>query len=490
MDNPIDNPREELYRRFQESLSKPVSERFFDEDELVEIYDYAGDLKDDYVQLEALFCGVRLYPESRLLAERRALFYLDTTDDETSQRTEAAAKYLSDNPDFSSAIFDMARLEIAPSPNPEEGLQFILDQYTSFDDEEIIRFVGLACTLGCYTWLVKNIDRIGEKVPFKPAYYYEIAEEADTRDDSATLTRMADALIEIEPFTPHYWVLLLKGQLGLGDISQARQTLDYAKALANDNPQAAMSLAEVLYNKAPELLTELEDILKPLAEANKDDFIYVDCLSAIYMQTKRPDDAVAAIKAFVDTHPYHPHAMRQLIICNPPDIQTYLDFYFLTTGKEGAERLDEEDIISSLAMRGAFRTIDKFAMGYLREVGEMSDFMFSTWLEALFIIEKYDRVIEVASIGDHLETAMSNPYKGPAIAYMYCVALVKTGQHVQALEFAKARVPGFQAMMKGTPLALRMAVRTFFTLIDRLEQHGADEKLYWEYFDLLSVSKF
>ena len=41
------NPREELYRRFRESLSKPVLERFFDEDELVEIYDYAGDLNDD-----------------------------------------------------------------------------------------------------------------------------------------------------------------------------------------------------------------------------------------------------------------------------------------------------------------------------------------------------------------------------------------------------------------------------------------------------------
>ena len=58
------NPREELYNRFKLSLSRPVTERFFDEDELVEIYDYAGDVSDDYVQLEALFCGARLYPES------------------------------------------------------------------------------------------------------------------------------------------------------------------------------------------------------------------------------------------------------------------------------------------------------------------------------------------------------------------------------------------------------------------------------------------
>lgn len=58
------NPRQELYERFKASLSQPVSQRYFDEDELVDLFDYAGDLQDDYVQLETLLCGARLYPES------------------------------------------------------------------------------------------------------------------------------------------------------------------------------------------------------------------------------------------------------------------------------------------------------------------------------------------------------------------------------------------------------------------------------------------
>ena len=57
-----DNPRKELYNKFKASLCQPVAERFFDEDELVELYDYAGDINDDYVQMEVLFCGARLYP--------------------------------------------------------------------------------------------------------------------------------------------------------------------------------------------------------------------------------------------------------------------------------------------------------------------------------------------------------------------------------------------------------------------------------------------
>lgn len=58
MDNDM-NPREELYRRFKESLTHPVLDRFFDEDELVDIYDYAGDMDDDYVQLGsfAMWCS-------------------------------------------------------------------------------------------------------------------------------------------------------------------------------------------------------------------------------------------------------------------------------------------------------------------------------------------------------------------------------------------------------------------------------------------------
>lgn len=141
------NPREELYKRFRQSLSRPVSERYFDEDELVEIYDYAGDISDDYVQTECLFCGARLYPESQALSERRALLYLDTSIDDSDKPSPAAGAYLADNPDVFSPIFDIARLEINRPEDPEAALEFLLTQYDTFNDEEIIRFVDLAFDL-------------------------------------------------------------------------------------------------------------------------------------------------------------------------------------------------------------------------------------------------------------------------------------------------------------------------------------------------------
>ena len=165
------NPREELYRRFKESLTHPVLDRFFDEDELVDIYDYAGDMDDDYVQLEVLLCGARLYPESEILAERKALLYLDTTDEATDERTKAAASFLADNPEASSIIFDIARLEVAPPENGEDALDFLFKQYSRFDDEEVIRLVQLALDLDCYSWLIAHLEDLKKKIDYLPTLY-------------------------------------------------------------------------------------------------------------------------------------------------------------------------------------------------------------------------------------------------------------------------------------------------------------------------------
>ena len=52
--------RQELCARFRKSLTKPVGERFFDEDELIDLFDFAGDMADDYLKMEVLMCGARL----------------------------------------------------------------------------------------------------------------------------------------------------------------------------------------------------------------------------------------------------------------------------------------------------------------------------------------------------------------------------------------------------------------------------------------------
>ena len=68
--------RENLYRKFRELASSGEIPSNFDENDLVDIYDYANDSYDEAVQLQAIFAAVRYFPDSDELMQRRAYFLL------------------------------------------------------------------------------------------------------------------------------------------------------------------------------------------------------------------------------------------------------------------------------------------------------------------------------------------------------------------------------------------------------------------------------
>lgn len=482
------NPREEIYQRFKQSLTQPINQRYFDEDELVDIFDYAGDIQDDYVQLEVLLCGARLYPESLGLSERRLLFYLDTSEDDTDQRTEAAAKYLADNPEASSALFDIARMETNPGDDPEASLEYILHQYDSFGDEETIRFVDLAIDLGQYKWLVEHLDEIAAKVPFKPTLLYEIAREADSRYDNETLVHAADGLIEAEPFTVGYWIMLFRGQARLDRREEARTTYDSAKALAADDPEAMLGIADTVYTSAPYLLGDMAETLRNIKEQHADDFNYTDAYCAMLVQMGNMSGAINEIKAYLDRQPDNVRAMRQLLMCNPADSSDYIERFFAVAGADAIAELDIEALAQGLNMRGAMRSVNAL-ISAIDESQSMAEPYYSMWVEALFALGKYDKVIELGQKQEVLESTMQMPLKGASMAFAYTVSLLKTGHFEEAKTFADKMQPTFQSTLPEVPLPLRMAINCFLSLIPKIDNHR-DDKLYWEYFDPLSYDKF
>lgn len=490
MDNET-NPHEELYRRFRKSLTEPVAERFFDEDELADIYDYAGDLDDDYVQLEVLLCGARLYPESHQLAERKALLYLDTTDDESNTRTHAAENFLADNPDASSILFDIARLEVNPPADAPSALEFLINQYDTFDDEEIIRFVDLAIDLGCYDWLVANIDRIAEKVPFKPSFYYEVAREADDRGDDSTLIRLADALIELEPFTATYWMMLLRGQTRSGKSDEARQTFDYAKALAGESSDSIFALCDIAYHYAPELLGELEEPVRNLARQNPDEFSYTDGLCAIYSKLNYNEATIRKTLAeFLDRHPENEAALQQYLNLVPKDIIRRIDAYFGATDAPAA-KFDYEDLVRTLCTRGEFATAQEVIDRFAKPEYENDPVQFALLTEILFRVGNYQRVVDLCGRQrETLEYLFHDPMRGSGMVYIYAVALIKIGFYDKAYAEVKEIQPFFESAIKVVPMPLRMAIRSLLTFIDKMERHSAAEKLYWENFDMLFINNF
>ena len=75
----------ELYERFRKGVLANDASEFYDEDELLDIYDYAQDEGDEMTQLYVLLTGARLYPGSDFLDERKAFFLSAINEDAARQ---------------------------------------------------------------------------------------------------------------------------------------------------------------------------------------------------------------------------------------------------------------------------------------------------------------------------------------------------------------------------------------------------------------------
>ncbi len=67
LDDPHSSYNDELkrlYDRFKEESVQP--DAYFDEDDLIEIFDYASDMADDATRIDVLLVGARLYPSRRV----------------------------------------------------------------------------------------------------------------------------------------------------------------------------------------------------------------------------------------------------------------------------------------------------------------------------------------------------------------------------------------------------------------------------------------
>ena len=123
-----------------------MSQSDLDENDLIDIYDYANDVNDEFIQLEVILNAVRYYPESDELTQRRAYFLLDNLS--MNESAEIMAKKHS----HETALWDILTLLIQHPDieTAEKGFTEILHQYSGYDDETIIQFVESAAELGLY----------------------------------------------------------------------------------------------------------------------------------------------------------------------------------------------------------------------------------------------------------------------------------------------------------------------------------------------------
>lgn len=319
--------RRALYERFHSAVGRSDTrggdDIYFDEDDIIEIYDYANDINDDLIKMEALFYGARMFPGSEALRTRREYLYYYLGNDK-------AARLMLDRHNSRSTLSRLLALRTRPDNRKaaHAELESILNDAGELDDEELIQFIAEGSTQANYPWLIQHVDEIKKHCTYLPTLYYELAGAAEDNGDYATAVKMAEELTMLEPFNAEFWVALAEVQAMSNDYPAALNSVDYALAIDPDSPRAKIVKASALYY----LKTDADEAIKLLLEAkgsDRFDSAALQTLTVLLTNRSRLDEAIAAIKEFLDKSPSDIMALDCLFVldedCVSPRMEQFAE---------------------------------------------------------------------------------------------------------------------------------------------------------------------
>ncbi len=423
------NPNDELLQRFRDELHLPLSERFYSEEELLTVFDIAGDNYNDYLRTEALLIGMRLYPDSTELLARRAILYRDLD-------PESLNTFLNDRPDdASTTLLEIMRLSNLTCPRAEaqRHMERFLDTHRLDDDEEVIQFVQAAHTLGLQQWLVERLPQVRSKISYLPTLLYEIAVLSDESPDFAAISaRLLEELTELEPYSPEYWVLLALVYLREDRLPEALNAVEYALAIDPDNIEALRSKLRIV-SVMPDT-PGIEALMERISAVAPDD-VEIAAIRLLYVEEKYDARRVCQI---LDTMPPTVGASRSVISVAITNGYKHLDKLLTTYYMTGHTMVQDWDELLNEAFNSgnteAIKTVEDVYNGMVSTVTDANrlDRSFIDY-RTYFRQGQYDKAI--ALFGNReVRGALRSRDNLMEVYAMYLLMLLRTDHLIDAID--------------------------------------------------------
>lgn len=454
-----DDRRNELCRRFRESLVDKSAVLFYDEDELIEIFDYAGDLNDDYLRTEALLLGARLYPDSQALKERRAVLY-------SAFGSDMAAKYLDDNASVEGALWDIMRLRKQLPVGDEAGkaLDSLVARYDLFDDEEIIQLTDLASKLGRYDWLVSRLGMLRKKTTYQPTLIFEVAVIAELNNDFKEAIKLLDELTQIEPYNYQYWQMLAELQKKDGDNDGAMSSLEMALAINPDDASGEFYLCRLLC-ETPGRMRDAAVRLEKLYKAHPEDPDIAHYYLMALTETGGDPYSERSFAILSDSYRHNPGhrqiATDMLAVDHPDAVKAIAE-----SARQQPIELDDW-----LDWASHFSSIDapkqaNVILGVAREfIGRDNIDINGEMIFNCFVDKDFRQTVEI------YERNMADWYdfdRQATLAVMYAVSLVKLHRLQQATVFASGKL--IEWHLKSEPVDARLECMSASIILSRVAE--------------------
>lgn len=340
-DEGIDN----LYKRFKAELSTDPESMYFEEDELLDVFDYAGDISDNYVRLSALFLGNRLYPESEALRARMGVV-LDMFS------VSSLGDFLADNSMRKGVLWDILRLKNRKSSDREVESQLskLVADNVFQEDEDIIQFVDLIDFYGKEEWLIANLEVIRSQCKFPDTLLYETARLVGYSHRNVAL-RLLEELTDMDPFNYDNWAKLAECYAEDGRMDDAFNALDYAKAINPDDVDLKFLEATLLLDRR-EQLDRAVSLLQQVIKEVPSHFSAKRNLSVAFMLQGKNDMAVLMWQEELRSDPSDSLALMELMDLDPPGVREYVERYF-DAAPEASEESALIQRVENWALTGA-----------------------------------------------------------------------------------------------------------------------------------------
>lgn len=440
-----EDSRQGLYNEFESEIVKAGNtEAYFDENDLIEIFDYASDMDNYIVKMEVLLYGARHYPSSEALATRRAWFY------SSFGEMEAAADVNNrvSNGGFLNRLLTLRAESATDSQQTRSRLEEMIDASTELGDEDVIQLVDFCAENSMLDWVEANRKRIEAKCSYTPTFIYEYADRAEDICDFPTAQRLFEELTMMEPFTIDFWVRLAGVQLAEGDYEEALASAEYALAVDAGCIDAMRLKGRAMYRRdvPKEEVSRVFGAILDLPEANDGD---ASAYAATLIELGRNDEAARLLEKTLEKYP-----MSQM----PIDLLMNIDFtratpHILRVAEQASFTRETVIAWAKEHIANGRSDIAALIVGLFRDKFVSSpDLGFLT--ELWYVNQMYRETVDIVeeSYVDFIDLHRPEP----GVAFPYLMSLVRIGETAKALTLAQSHLADIEKLMQSPhPMDMR-----------------------------------
>lgn len=305
------------YNEFKEHLRKGTVPPYT-EDELIELFDIAGDNMDSYAQNEILGIAVRDFPKSDELLQRKGLVMRQLG-------VKALQDFLENYTDREGVCWDILRLNASDTENENAlpALRSILERYDEMADEDIIRFCEATSEYQCQDWLLDNYKLLVEKAMYTDTALYETASIAHEASRDELAVKLLEEVTSIDAFRAENWLLLAECYESLGNYDEGLKALEYARAINPENLETDYLEGCMLLGAGRDYTRALRLLFNYLKAYPKSSPAIHNIVS-IYQVTGQNSMATEFIKMKIAEDPSNPLLLQELCRVSISDATRYI----------------------------------------------------------------------------------------------------------------------------------------------------------------------